>query len=114
MTVRHYYRARLIKDGPFVGVVTFFGPPLIDGEEVDRSPRWQARIHTEKTARAILMGDELPIEVDGVGLRNIEKIDEDEYRYLVAHAGWAEQHAPDHPTVSPKKAIDFHTLPPRF
>lgn len=111
---RHYYRARLVKNGPDIGVATWFGAPWIDGEEVDRSPRWQALIGHETTARAILMGNELPIEVDGVGLRNIERIKERDYGFLVATSGWATEHAPDRPEANPRKAVDFHQLKPRF
>lgn len=114
MTERHFYRARLVKGGPFIGVMTFFGGPLVDGEELDRSPRWQAVVRTEKNGRAILMGDQLPIEVEGVMLRNIEPVAETEYRFLVAHAEWATAAAPYHPVAAPSSAIDFNTLPVRF
>ena len=114
MTARHYYRARLVGKGPYVGVTTFFGPPVVDGEELDRSPRWQCVVGTETTGRAILMGDHLPIEVDGIGLRNIERIKEHEYRFLVATSDWATAHAPDRPQAQPRKPVDYNTLKPRF
>lgn len=109
-----YYRARIAKDGPFVGVKCWEGAPFVDGEELDRSPRLQALVHTEKTARAILqLGDEgVPVEVHGLTLRNIEPIQEHEYRYLVAHAAWAEEHKPDHPHADARTAVDFHKLLP--
>ncbi len=110
----HFYRARLVKGGPFVGVKTFFGPPFVDGEEVDRSPRWQALVRTETTARAILMGDATPIEVDGVMLRNIEGIPEAEYRYLVAHADYSTKYAPLNPDAAPKTAFDLRNSPSIF
>jgi hypothetical protein len=112
MTGRRFYRARLVTGGPDVGVATWFGPPWVDGEEVDRSPRWQALVGIETTARAILMGDELPIEVDGIGLRNIEPIKEHQYRFLVATSDWATAHAPDRPEANPREPVDFHTLKP--
>lgn len=111
---KHFYRARFVKDGPYVGVMTWFGPPMIDGEEIDRSPRWQALVRTETTARAILMGDALPIEVDGVALRNIETIAEPEYRYLVAHADYSTKFAPQQPDAAPKTAIDIRSMPSIF
>ncbi len=103
-----YWRAKLIKDGPWIGVKTFFGPPLVDGEELDRSPRWQAKVRNETSGRAILFGDNCPIEVDGknMTLRNIERIEEPEYRYLVAHSDWATKHAPDQPDAAPRTKID--------
>lgn len=114
MTRRYYFRARLVGKGPFIGVATWFGPPWVDGEEVDRSPRWQALVHIETTARAILMGDFIPIEVDGIGLRNLERIDDREYRFLVAHRAHAAEFRPESPEAQPRKPVDFHTLKPRF
>lgn len=106
MTERHYWQARLVKDGPFVAVLTWFGAPLKDGEELDRSPRWNALIRDETTSRAVLLGDSLPIEVEGIGLRNLEKVTAEQYHYLRAHGTWAVQHAPHHPAASPRKAIN--------
>lgn len=105
-----YYQARLVRDGPFVGVKTFFSGPVIDGEELDRGPRWQCLIGNETTARAILTGDYMPVEVDGVHLRNIERVEEHEYRFLVAETGWSVIHAPDRPQANPHKPVDFNTL----
>lgn len=99
-----------------MGVMTFSAPPLVDGELLDRSPRPQALISAEITARAILqfgVGD-VPVEVHGVTLRNIEPASESEWRFLVAHAEWAREHAPDHPKATPRKPVDFNTLPMRF
>lgn len=111
---RHYYRARLVSKGPYVGVTTFFGPPVVDGDELDRSPRWQCVVGTETTGRAILMGDALPIEVDGVTLRNLETVSSEEYHYLVAHAGWAKEHAPSAPDAMPRQKIDLRRMPSIF
>lgn len=106
VTDRYYWKARLVKDGPFIPLTTWFGPPVVDGEELDRSPRWQAAIRDEMTSRAVLMGDEIPIDVHGVSLRNLEKIEGPEYFYLLAHGTWAVQHQPSHPAASPKTAIN--------
>lgn len=103
-----YWRARFVAGGPWVGVKTLFGPPIIDGEELDRSPRWQAFVRNERTGRAVLFGDNCPIEVEGkdIMLRNIEGITQQEYEYLVAHSAWATQHAPHMPDAAPKTRID--------
>lgn len=107
MTDRHYWRCRLVKDGPWVPAVTWFGPPMVDGEELDRSPRWQCLLRTETTARAVLFGDEAPIEVEGNDtLRNLERIEEKEYLYLRDHAAWASQHARHLPDAAPKVRIN--------
>lgn len=109
---RYYWSAKLVSKGPDIGVMTLFGPPLVEEDgrmvELDRSPRWQAIVRTEKFGRAILMGNEVPIEVDGVILRNIEKISQSDYEFLVSHAGWATQHSPTSPDASPTKAINWN------
>jgi hypothetical protein len=109
-----FFRARLVRNGPAVPVKVFHAGPWVDGVELDRSPRWQALIGTETTARAILMGDDVPIEVDGVTLRNLERIPEHEYRFLVADAEHARDHRPEHPKASPRRAVDFGTIRPPF
>lgn len=106
MTGTRYWQARLVSKGPYVGVKTFYSGPVIDGEEQDRSPRWQALVGNETTARAILMGDDVPIEIDGPTLRNLEAIDEAAYRYLVAHASWATTYNQPHPAATPRRPID--------
>ena len=40
-----------------------------------------------------------------------EPITAAEYAYLVAHAAWARDHAPDHPKAEPRKPVDFNTIP---
>lgn len=102
----HYWKARLVKDGPWVGVKTWYGAPIFDGEEQDRSHRWQAMVGTETSSRLILMGDQTPIEVDGIGLRSITKIDAAEYQYLVTHAQWAAKHARHLPDAAPRRSIN--------
>lgn len=114
MTQLHYYRARMVKGGPFIGVETWFGAPVVDGETLDRSPRWQARIHTDANPVAILTGGPLPIEVDGVTLRGVEAITEADYRFLIAHGEWCDATTADHPRTTPRAAVDFNTLIPRF
>lgn len=107
MSERFYWKARLVRNGPWVGIVTWFGAPVIDGEEQDRSHSWQCMIRTETTSRLVLFGDNCPIEVDGnVTLRNLERIDETEWAYLRDHAQWATAHAPHLPDAAPRTAIN--------
>jgi len=116
MTAPRFFRARMAKAGPFIGVRMFFGPPVIDGEELDRSPRWQVTIGAETTSRAVLMlaADEIPVEVEDVLLRSVEAVTEAEWQYLVAHQAWATEHAPNHPKAEPRRAVDFNTIPLPF
>jgi hypothetical protein len=110
----HFWRCKLVKDGPWIGVRTFLAPPLIDGEYLDRSPRFQALVRNETTGRMILYGEPCPIEVHGIGLRNIERITEADYRFLVDHSAYATAHAPHMPDAAPKMAINFMTMKPPF
>lgn len=99
-----YYRARLVKSGPYVGVAVWFGLPFVDGEEIDRSPRLQTLVHTEETARAVLMmGTVAPVEVEGITLLNIEPVSESEYQRLVGQL-----------TPTPRERIDLHNMPSIF
>ena len=108
----HYWQAKYVKNGPMIGVKTFWGPPLVDGEFLDRSPRWQALLRNETTARVIYMGEPCPIEIEGVGIRNIEPTTKANYEYLVAHAAYSTAHAPANPDAAPKEAIDFNRYTP--
>ena len=118
---RHFWKARLVKGGVYIPVMVVYGPPLAieDGEEVwaDRSWRWQALVRLETTARAILtLGEEMaPVEVDGnVRLRNLARITEADYRYMIAHCRWATEHAPDSPDASPTTPVDWNRMKAAF
>lgn len=109
-----FFRARLVKGGPFIGVRLFVGPPIVDGEELDRHHRLQVLVDNETTSRPVLMlgeGD-IPVEIDGVTLRSVEPVPEAEYRFLVADAAHAREWRPDHPKASPREPVDFSTLLP--
>jgi hypothetical protein len=106
MTDVHYWRAKFGKDTPWIGVKTFFGAPLVEGEELDRSWRWQALVRNETTGRMILYGEPCPIEVEGVHLRSVERITEQEWKFLVDHSQWATAYAPHLPDAAPRVKID--------
>ena len=107
-----FYSARLARGAVKVGVSVFFGPPLVDGDELDRSPRWQARIGDAATALALnhFADDGRPVDVDGATLRDCAAITEAEHRYLVAHGAWAVANAPEHPRAAPRKAADLRGM----
>ncbi len=114
-----YYATRLVKDGPRVAVRIWFGQAIIDGEEQDRSPGWFVEIdgRTDRWEKDDDTGYRcrVPIDVDRAWpFCGNEPITEQEYRYLVAHAGWAREHQPNHPKAQPRKAVDFNTLTMRF
>ena len=99
-------RARIAKDGPYVGVRIWTGPPIVDGEELDRSPRRQVMVGNEITGRAVFAGDRLPVEVEGVTLRQIEEISEADYRFLVAHQEWGAATGKG-VRAAPREAVDL-------
>lgn len=107
-----FFTAQLAKGAVDIGVVTFFSGPMIDGEILDRSPRWQALVRTETTGRAILMGDHVPVEVDGVFLRRIRPTTKANYEYLISHAVFSTAHAPMNADAAPNEAVDFMKLTP--
>lgn len=111
MTPRHY-SARLVKNGPIVGVRLFFGPPIIDGEVQDRSPRLNVVVDTELTSRFVwqLAAGGEPVDVEGCTLRIIAEIEAPEYHYLVSHAGWAQDWSPQHPAATPRKSINLQAM----
>jgi len=114
-----YYATRLVRGGPRVAVRIWFGPPLIEGEELDRSPRWCVEIdgNTDRWELDEEAGYRcrVPLEVERVWpFCAKEPIDEAEYRFLVADAAHAREWRPDDPKAEPRKAVDFNTLPMRF
>lgn len=118
-----YYRARLTKGGPWVGVQVYWGVPEINGEPQDRAPRWCIRVD----------GATDEIEIDrSTGYRcrvalNVyrywpwigrEEITEAEYRYMVDYARWAKASAPERPEASPRSPVKLAEMkailpPPR-
>lgn len=109
-----YFRAKFVKGGPFIGVRLFVGPPIIDGEGQDRSPRLQVMVADETTSRAVLMlgENDIPVEIEGVTLRSVEPVLATEWQFLIAHQTWATENAPSHPKASPRKPVDFNSLLP--
>jgi hypothetical protein len=108
----HFFTAQMVKDGPDIGVATFFAGPLIDGEFLDRSPRFQALIRNETSGRIIHQGEYTPVEVEGIFLRQIRETTRSNYLYLVTHSAFSTAHAPDNPDASPTEAVDFMKIVP--
>lgn len=115
MTPR-FYSARLVRNGPPVGVKLFFGPPIVGGETLDRSPRLQCLVDLEPDGAYVwqLADDGAPVDVEGYVLRNVRLIDEAEYRFLTARREYARDHAPHHIAASPREAVDVTKIAPIF
>lgn len=114
-----YYATRLVRGGPRVAVRIWFGQPIIDGEEQDRSPRWCVEIdgRTDKWEIDRDAGYRCRVQIDADVAWPYcakEPITQAEYRFLVADAAHARDWRPDDPKTEPRKAVDFNTLPMRF
>jgi len=105
-----YYRMRLVRNGPRVAVSIWYGEPVMDGETLDRSPRWCCEIDGRTTDER---GELFHVEQAWPFCAK-EPITHAEYLYLINHAAWARYNAPDHPKATPRRPIDFHKLRLRF
>lgn len=114
-----YYAMSLVRGGPRVAVRIWYGAAIIGGEEQDRSHDWRVEIDGRadrwELDEATGYRCRVALEIDRAWpFCAREPITESEYRYLVAHAGWAREHSPDHPKARPRQAVDFNSLPMRF
>lgn len=103
--VAGFYRMRLRTGGVFVGIRIWYGAPLdpIDGTELDRSHRWQARANGEDIA------------FDRAWPKCVaDPIDQAEHDYLAASQAWGREHAPHSPQANPTQRINPLTAPTPF
>lgn len=107
-----FYRTRLIRGGIMVPVRFWYGPPIVDGEELDRSYRLNVEVNgrtdfvTEDGTRELLD----PFEVWPF----CQPITQREYQFMHQRIDWAQRYEPGHPAANPTTPIDLGTLPPRF
>lgn len=109
--VAGFYQIRLVAGGPFVPVRVWFGAPIVDGEELDRSPRWcceiDGRADEIEQDKATGYRCRVPIDAGRVWPFCARwPIEEWEYRYMVEHGAWART-VPGHPKATPRKPVDF-------
>lgn len=99
------YRTRLVRNGPFVPVRIWHGPPHdpVTGEELDRSWRWQCLVAGELA--------DLHRVWPWCGRHPISEAD---YRLMLAQAEWAKQYAPHSAEAQPRKPVDLSTIPLPF
>ncbi|WP_337846786.1 hypothetical protein [Sphingomonas sp.] len=103
--VAGFYRHRLVSGGMYVGIRIWFGPPKdpVTGEELDRSPRWQAEANGAY------------IDLERVWPRCArDPIPKATHDYLAAQQRWGEEHAPDAPQANPHKRVDPLSSPLLF
>lgn len=95
-----FYRFRLKRGAPPVGIRIYFGLPLEPwtGEVMDRAPCWNARMNAAW------------IDIDRVWPAAMkEPIDEAEYRFLAQAANYAVRNDAYDPRAQPHKAVDWST-----
>jgi len=110
------YGVRLVGGGIRVPVRIWYGAPIIDGEEQDRSPRWCVEVDgvTTKTDDDGVRVPLDPIYDDIWPLCAGRKVDQAEFDFLTRRRAWAHKFAPDHPAANPRERIDVRKLPPMF
>lgn len=100
-----FYRIKFRRHGHPVGIHIWFGAPHdpITGEELDRSPRWQA------------LANDREIDLDRVWPSCAsDPITEAEYQRLTALQTWGEENAPTGPQANPNRQVDLMTAPMPF
>ncbi|MEK7112662.1 MAG: hypothetical protein AAB875_05030 [Patescibacteria group bacterium] len=107
-----FYRTRLVRGGPWVAVRVAHEPTPdpATGEALDRPPVWSIEIDG-KLAREPSPDPETAGVLLAYAMR---RIDEKEYRYLLAASRHAKEKAPYLPEAEPKKPINLRDLPPIF
>lgn len=104
-----YYMTRLTKGATYVPVRIYFGCPVIDHEEQDRSPRWCVIVNGETDRLETGEGYSCRVALDVYSVWphcGRFPIPEAEYNYMIDKATWAKAHAPDRPQANPRKKID--------
>jgi hypothetical protein len=112
-----FYWCRLIRGGLRVGVRIWFGAPIIEGEQQDRSPRLCVEVdgrtdRPDYDEAGTYLG-RIPLDVADVWPYCAgHPISAHEYHFLGRRREWAVDHAPDHPAANPRSAVDVRALKP--
>lgn len=112
MTEPTYYRTRIVKGGPIVGLKIWHGYPIDpDTGEVltERPALWRAEVNGEP----VPINDVAPQFADGTGdsIRG-DECDEDEYLFLASDAKWASKYSPQDPAAKPRERINMNEIGP--
>jgi hypothetical protein len=107
------YAVRLAKGAVELGAEIRFAPtadPDFPDNAMDRSPLWAALVDGQPDPDASPSPSDTCWNVYLYGRR----IDEAEYRFLMATTDWHRSHTSDSPHVSPTKKIDLNRLDPQL
>jgi hypothetical protein len=108
-----YFKVRKINGGMWVAARFWFGQPIIDGEQQDRSPRWCVEVDGKTCRPDRQAGHRVPLDaLDVWPWAAGHPISRHEYGFLRKRAAWARKHAPEHPAANPREPIDLRKLPP--
>lgn len=108
-----FYATQLVRNGPLVPLRIWYGAPILDGEELDRSHRWCVEVE----GRTERVRDGIPELLDVTKFWPWcarRPIPRHEYDFLMARRSWAAAHAPNHPAAKSRERIDFNTIPVRL
>lgn len=99
-----FYAYRFVKTAPEVAARITYAPTLDPdtGEALDRSFHWAVEINGQADINADIVPSDTVWSVYMFGRR----IEEAEYRYLLADRNWAREHAPHLPEANPRAKID--------
>jgi hypothetical protein len=99
----------------WVAVRFWYGAPIIDGEEQDRSPRWCVEVDGKTCRFDKEAGHRVPLDaLDVWPWAAGQPISEKEYRFMLRRAAWAREHAPEHPAATPHEPVNVTKLKPLF
>ena len=101
--VAGHYRTRFVKGGPPVAVWIYFGLPVDPetGEEMDRAPRWLAKVNGKEVVDAARFWPGVAAEPVGFA----------EYLHICLRSTTLD---PGDPYFDPYKPVDRATAPPPF
>lgn len=98
-----FFRRKLVKDGPWVGVVIWVEQ---DTDEIGELIAPEV-MRCEVNGRMRDPEDEWTYVAD-------KPISEERYRFMVADASWAKRNAPDDPAANPHTRVDLISTPIPF
>ena len=117
MTGPLFFKKRLVKDGPYVGVKLWVGyptDPLTLEVLTERSYCWRAEINGEGCCWTECIETFDPMTKQPIMWGASVPIDEAEYKFFVESAKWAEKYDPDAPEANVRKKIDHLKTAPLF
>lgn len=107
-----FYRFRKVKRGPFVAARISIDDGVIYVAEEDAPAHYAVSVtaFAEMVTSSIMDGEAFTNPLLRVAWYG-ERIDEIEYRHLIAYAKWARLHAPHAPAARPTEPVDMNTTP---